>query len=89
MGNDASCLTVGIGNIRITMFDDIFRILCNVKHVPDLRKNLISLDTLNAEGFNYKFESREMKVRKRCYDSDEGTKVGRKYLQAVENYICR
>ena len=39
MGNDASCKVIGIGNIRIKMFDGVVRTLCDVMHVPDLRKN--------------------------------------------------
>ena len=46
MGNDASCKVVGIRNIKIKMFDGVVRTLCDVRHVPDLRKNLISLGTL-------------------------------------------
>ena len=51
MGNDASCRVVGIGNIRVKMFNGVFRTLCDVRHVPNLRKNLISLE-LEDNGFN-------------------------------------
>ena len=64
MGNDASCKVAGIGNIIIKMFDDVVRTLCDVRHVPDLRKNLISLGTLDCNGFSYKSTSRVMKVSK-------------------------
>ncbi|KAL6322109.1 hypothetical protein AAG906_005046 [Vitis piasezkii] len=64
MGNDASCKVVGIGNIIIKMFDGVARTLCDVRHVPDLRKNLISLGTLDCNGFSYKSTSRVMKVSK-------------------------
>ena len=42
MGNNVTCKTVGIGSIRIKMYDGIVRTLTNVRHVPELRKNLIS-----------------------------------------------
>ena len=61
MGNDVSCKVVGIGNIRIKMFDGVVRTLCDVRHVPDLRKNLISLGTLNYNEFSYKSTSGVMK----------------------------
>ena len=64
MGNDASCKVVGIGNIKIKMFDGVVRMLCDVRHIPDLRKNLISLGTLNYNGFSYKSTSGVMKVNK-------------------------
>ena len=64
MGNDASCKVVGIGNVRIKMFDGVVRALCDVRHIPDLRKNLISLGTLDCNGFSYKSTSGVMKVSK-------------------------
>ena len=57
MGNDASCKVAGIGNIKIKMFDGVVRTLCDVRHVLDLRKNLISLGTLDCNGFSYKSTS--------------------------------
>lgn len=50
MGNDHTCKTVGLGSIRIKMHDGIIRTLTNVRHVPDLRKNLISLGVLESSG---------------------------------------
>ena len=64
MGNDTSCKVAGIGNIRIKMFNGIVRTLCDVRHVPDLRKNLISLGTLDCNGFSYKSTNGVMKVSK-------------------------
>ena len=52
MGNDASCRVVEMGNIKVKMFDGVIRTLCDVKHVLELRKNLISLGTLYGNGFN-------------------------------------
>ena len=51
MGNDESCSTVGIGTIKIKMHDGVVRELNEVRHVPTLTKNLISLGTLEAKGF--------------------------------------
>ena len=64
MGNDASCKIVGMRNIKIKMFDGVVRMLCDVRYIPDLRKNLISLGTLDSNGFSYKFASGVMKVSK-------------------------
>ena len=64
MGNDASCKVAGIGNIIIKMFDGVVRTLCDVRHVSDLRKNLISLGTLDCNGFSYKSTNGVMKVSK-------------------------
>ena len=43
MRNDAVCKTVGIDNIRMRMFDRHVRTFTNVRHVPDLKKNLLLL----------------------------------------------
>lgn len=44
MGNNASCKIIEIENIIIKLFDGIVRMLCDVRHILDLKKNLISFD---------------------------------------------
>ncbi|KAK3026865.1 hypothetical protein RJ639_041992 [Escallonia herrerae] len=39
---------MGRGTIKIKMFDGIVRTLGDVRYIPDLKKNLISLGTLNS-----------------------------------------
>ena len=53
-----------MGNIKVKMFDGVIRTLCDVRHVNDLRKNMISLGTLDANGFNYKSGNGVIMVRK-------------------------
>lgn len=62
MGNNAPCKTIGIGSIRIKMYDGIVRTLTQVRHVPDLKKNLISLGTLEENGCKYSAEGGVLKV---------------------------
>ena len=50
--NDNSCKVVGVGTIKIKMFDRVVRRLADFHHVPDLRRNCISLSTLVSEGYN-------------------------------------
>ena len=64
MGNDALYRVFGMGNIIVKMFDGVIRTLCDVRHVLDLRKNLISLGTLDDNDFNYKSTNGVMKVSK-------------------------
>ena len=52
LGNSVSCKVVGIGTIMIKMFDGVIRKLQNVRHVPELKKNLISLGTLDSLGYS-------------------------------------
>ena len=39
------------------MHDGIIRILNDVRHIPDMRKNLIFLGTLHANSFNYRSDN--------------------------------
>ena len=64
MGNDATCLVIGIGTVKIIMFDGVVRILSNVRYVPDLRKNLISLEVLDDLGYLYSSNGGIMKITK-------------------------
>ena len=53
IGNNSSCKVASIGIIKIKMFDGIVRTLNDVRHVPDLKRNLISLNTLDLKGYKY------------------------------------
>ncbi|KAE8680841.1 pentatricopeptide repeat-containing protein [Hibiscus syriacus] len=48
---DDRCCNIGIGDVRIKMHDGSVRTLSGVRHIPDLKKNLISLGTLHKNGF--------------------------------------
>ncbi|KAE8696421.1 GDSL esterase/lipase APG [Hibiscus syriacus] len=50
MGNDNACKTVGIGSIRLKNQDGSNRVLTDVRYVPSLKKNLISLGALESKG---------------------------------------
>uniref|UniRef100_A0A2N9J7Q6 Reverse transcriptase Ty1/copia-type domain-containing protein n=1 Tax=Fagus sylvatica TaxID=28930 RepID=A0A2N9J7Q6_FAGSY len=71
MGNDATCTIIGMGTIKIKMSDGVVRTLEEVRHIPDIRKNLISLGTLDSKGYSYKSENGIMKVSKGCYGCDD------------------
>ena len=64
MGNSVHCKITGISNIRIKMFDGVVRTLCDVRHVTEVKKNLISLGILGPNDYGYKSESGVMKVTK-------------------------
>lgn len=46
MGNHTACKIIGIRIVKIKMFDRVVRTLTDVRHVPILRKSLISPWTL-------------------------------------------
>ena len=57
LGDDHPCLVAGVGTIRVRMYDGVVRTLSNVKHVPELKKNLISLDYLEEQGYAFSCQS--------------------------------
>ena len=79
MGNDVACKTVGIGSIRIRMFDGIVRTLTDVRHVPDLRKNLISLGVLDSSGHKGSVQGGVLKISKGILIVMKANKVGNLY----------
>lgn len=64
MGNDAPCKIIGIGTIRIKMHDVIVKTLTDVRHVLELKKNLISLGVLDSNGCKYTAEGGDMRASK-------------------------
>nr|ABD63150.1 Putative retroelement pol polyprotein, related [Asparagus officinalis] len=64
MENDQSCGICTIGTVRIRMHDGVVRELKDVRFVPQLKKNLISVGALEAKGFKVTFEDAEAKVTK-------------------------
>ena len=53
MGNDHPCRVEGIGSVKIQMFDGIVRTLTDVRYIPDMRKNLVSLGMLDTKGLEW------------------------------------
>ena len=64
MGNDHSCNVTGSGSVRFKLWDGSHRILDNVRWVPKLRRNLISLGMLDVNGSTYKSENGVLRVMK-------------------------
>ena len=62
MGNNASCMVAGIGTVRIKMFDRVVLTLGDIRHVPDLKRNLTFLSTLNTKGCKYTCEGGVLKI---------------------------
>ena len=51
MGNNASSKIVGIGSVRVRCHDGIVRTIIEFHHVPDLKRNLISIGSLDKQGY--------------------------------------
>ncbi|KAL0551899.1 hypothetical protein IC582_010991 [Cucumis melo] len=64
MGNDGSTNVVGIGDVHLKNRNGSRLILKNVKHIPDIRMNLISTGKLDDEGFCNTFDNGIWKLTK-------------------------
>jgi len=79
MGNNVSCRTIGVGSIKIRMFDGIVRTWMEVRHVPELKKNLICLGVLDSRGFKFKSQGGALKVSNGILVVMKATKIGNLY----------
>ena len=73
MGNDNTCQTKGIGTVRLKMHDGTIRRLTDVRYVPDLKKNLISLGVLDSSGYKVTMEGGVLKVVRGAFLAMKGT----------------
>ncbi|XP_073137773.1 uncharacterized protein [Henckelia pumila] len=64
LGNNESCKILGVGSIKLKMWDGSVKILSDVRYIPDLKRNLISLGTLDQKGLTYKAQGDILKVVK-------------------------
>ncbi|KAG8488981.1 hypothetical protein CXB51_017075 [Gossypium anomalum] len=60
--NNASYKIVSVGTIKIKMFDGVIRTLSDVRHVPELKRNLILLSTLDSKAYKYTTENKGFTV---------------------------
>ena len=64
MGNHNACKIVGISFVKIRMYDGNTRTLEHVRHVPQLKKKLISLGMLDSSRYIFKSDHKGLKVMK-------------------------
>lgn len=62
------------------MFNEIVRILTNVRHVLELKKSRISLGMLDSKVFSFKGESRVLHISKDILVVMKGKKSNRIYI---------
>lgn len=62
LGNNKTCKVQGIGSITLRMYDETHQILEDVRYLPELERNLISLGALDHSGHKLKAEKGKMTV---------------------------
>ncbi|XP_028101183.1 uncharacterized protein LOC114300520 [Camellia sinensis] len=80
MGNNTACKTIGIGSIQLKLDDGTVRALKEVRYVPELKKNLISLSTLASKGFKITLEGGALEVVSRTQVIMKGSKKKNLYF---------
>lgn len=80
MENNKRCRIVGIGRIRIKMIDGMVTILDAMRHVLDLRRNRISLSTLESKWYRYIVECGVLKISKRVHVLLNGHRKSQLYV---------
>ncbi|GKA98354.1 hypothetical protein Tco_0826291 [Tanacetum coccineum] len=66
LGDNRTCTIKGKGKVKIQFHDGSSFILEDVRYVPGLRRSLISLGTLEKEGYTVKMQMGRIKVIKGC-----------------------
>ena len=64
LGNNKACKVQGVGSIRIKMYNGVEKMLENVRYIPELKRNLISLGMLDELGYVIKAEAGVLKISK-------------------------
>ena len=64
MGDDHPCIMEGVGTIQIKMFDGMIRELKEVRYVPQLKRNLISVGALETLGLVVSIKEGALKMTK-------------------------
>ena len=76
LANGTALDVVGIGDVRILLLNGSVWLLEKVQHIPDLRRNLISIGQLDNEGHAILFVGGTWKVKKGARVLAGGKKTG-------------
>jgi len=80
MGNNAQCSIAGIDTVQIKTYGGVLRTLSNVRHIPDLKYNLISSGTLESNRCKYSAEGGVLKISKGVLVLIKGVRRGSLYI---------
>nr|GEV90004.1 retrotransposon protein, putative, Ty1-copia subclass [Tanacetum cinerariifolium] len=96
-----ACAIMGTGKVRVQMKDGSSFVRENLRYIPELKRNLIFLGTLNQEGYIVNLKNRRVKVchkrlghisEVRLHELEKRDVLGNKglgKLEFCENYVVR
>ena len=62
LGNNKHCKILGTGTVRIKHYDGIEKVLEDVRYIPELKKNLLSLEMLDKSRYTFKSKPNSLRV---------------------------
>ena len=77
MGNDHALKIVGIGTVKVKMYDGSIQTIQEVRHVAGLKKNLLSLGQLDSSGYKFVGGDGVLKILKGALVIMKAEKIGR------------
>ena len=80
MKNSATSKVIGEGTIQFRSHDGCITTLQGVRHVPESRYNLISLEALHREEFSFSYEGDLIEVSKEGHVKFQVERVGNVYM---------
>ncbi|XP_031251498.1 uncharacterized protein LOC116109392 [Pistacia vera] len=86
MGNNNSCRVQGIGNITLRLKSGRLIMLTRVRYIPELKRNLISLGTLDEAGCSYRAANGCITVYKNDQILFEGVKRHGLYILCGQHH---
>ena len=90
LGNNYACDIVGLGSVQFSFADGMTFVLHNVRHVPQLKKSLISTGQLDDAGYHTTFGDKKWKICKGSRIVAKGCKVDTLYplyVSSVRDHV--
>lgn len=64
LGNNQICNVKGVGSVKFRMADGLVKLLSDVRYIPEIKRNHVSLGLLETKGFYFTSKNGKMEVRK-------------------------
>lgn len=85
MGNNGPCDVTGIGSIRLKVWDVTIKILEEVRYIPDLKRNLVSLEKLDKKWMFIEMSRWSLESNEKFFNNLEGNSTERPIHRARVN----
>lgn len=87
LGDGSTCDIMGVGTVKIKMFNGVVRTLSGVPYIPKMRRNLIFLGRLDSKGCKYLAAGGGMKITCGCLVLMKGDKCGDGLYRLMKNTV--